>query len=167
MRTRVGVATCGVILLAGCAAGPNPVTDAAAEEAAIRARSVATVEAENAMDFDRVVTFFEENAAFQMANAPEIRGRAAIRKLYDDFQAMGVTGIESTIADVQVAASGDLAFERGVNHLRIQTPGGEVTDVGKYLIVWRKTDGVWSIAALAASSDAPPPQPPAAAAPAS
>jgi hypothetical protein len=38
-----------------------------------------------------------------------------------------------------------------------ETPDGPVEDMGKYLVIWRKIDGEWFVAAIAVSSDAPPP----------
>jgi hypothetical protein len=36
---------------------------------------------------------------------------------------------------------------------------GDLLDIGKYLVVWRKVKGEWYVAALSVSSDAPAPVP--------
>jgi hypothetical protein len=53
----------------------------------------------------------------------------------------------------------NLAYETGVNRYTFATPKGDVLDVGKYLLVWKKVAGKWYIAAISASSDAPSPVP--------
>ena len=57
------------------------------------------------------------------------------------------------------SAAGDLAYEYGVNKMVLAGPEGDLLDKGKYLLVWRKTDGEWYIAALCFTSDAPAPVP--------
>ena len=78
---------------------------------------------------------------------------------------MGLVSLQSTTTDVEVAASGDLAVDHGVNNITFNTPQGEVKDTGKYLAVWKKVDGQWKLAAISINSDTPmpgaPPPPPA------
>jgi ketosteroid isomerase-like protein len=69
-----------------------------------------------------------------------------------------VAAFDATITDVKVAASGDLAYETGVNHFVFHRNGDRVPGTGKYLAVWRRPDGgQWRIAALAVTNN--PPQP--------
>jgi ketosteroid isomerase-like protein len=49
-----------------------------------------------------------------------------------------------------------MAYEYGINRFVFDTPDGPMEDMGKYLVVWEKTDGEWYVAAIAVSSDAPP-----------
>jgi len=58
-----------------------------------------------------------------------------------------------------MARSGDLAYETGVNRIVIRTPNGDMLDMGKYLIVWKKINGQWYVAALSFTSDAAAPTP--------
>ena len=58
-------------------------------------------------------------------------------------------------ADVQVAASGDMAVERGTYRFTQDSPRGVTEDVGKYVTVWKKVDGTWQVAMDAANSDRP------------
>jgi ketosteroid isomerase-like protein len=59
----------------------------------------------------------------------------------------------------QMARSGDLAYETGVNCMVFRTPNGDVLAMGKYLIVWKKIDGQWYVATLGFTSDAAAPTP--------
>ena len=38
-------------------------------------------------------------------------------------------------------------------------PEGDLLDMGKYLVVWKKTDGEWFVQALSFTSDTPAPVP--------
>ena len=62
---------------------------------------------------------------------------------------------EGTTTDLFVAASGDMAYEYGINRFIFETPDGPFEDYGKYLAVWTKIDGEWFIAALSFSGDRP------------
>lgn len=41
----------------------------------------------------------------------------------------------------------------------LRTPNGDVLDMGKYLLVWKRIDGEWYAAALSFTSDAAAPVP--------
>jgi uncharacterized protein (TIGR02246 family) len=145
------------LLTSACAAASNPAVDLAAEERAIRERSSEIVTAENAHDYAKALTFYTADAVVQAANFKQAEGHEAIRAMYEEFNKMGYTNLQSTTTKVTVVASGDFAFETGVNHITFPSPKGDFVDVGKYLAVWKKVEGVWFITTLAVSSDAPPP----------
>jgi uncharacterized protein (TIGR02246 family) len=145
------------LLMSACATASNPEVDLAAEERAIRGRSAEIVAAENAHDYTKALTFYTADATVQAANMKQAEGHDAIRALYEEFNKMGYTSLQSTTTKVTVAASGDYAYETGVNHITFPSPKGDFVDVGKYLAVWKKVEGVWFITTLAVSSDAPPP----------
>lgn len=124
--------------------------DIAAE---VRARSKAVVAAEMAFDWATAVTFYASDAIVQPANAPQIQGREAVLELYRTFPKM--IEFEGTSTAIIPAASGDMAYEYGVNRFVFDTPNGQVKDLGKYLLVWTKVDREWFIAALSFSSNTP------------
>jgi uncharacterized protein (TIGR02246 family) len=152
---RAGILSMAFALNA-CAAAPNPAVDLAKEEADVRARSAEIVAAEAAKDVEAAVTFFLDDAIIQVPNEPLLQGRDEVHQLYTRMAALPYTDLSSGAVDVEVAASGDMAFEHGINRLTFPSPEGPWTDVGKYLLVWRKVNGQWRIAALSFSSDAPP-----------
>jgi ketosteroid isomerase-like protein len=124
-------------------------------EAEVRARSEAVVAAEMSGDDEAAVSFFAPDAIVQMANAPQIQGHETLLQLYREV--LGATlEFEGTATRVVPAASGDMAYEYGINRFVFDTPDGPMEDMGKYLVVWEKTDGEWYVAAIAVSSDAPP-----------
>ena len=151
------------ILTLAAASACAPQVDLAAEEEAIRARGEALTALEAQKNADQAITFWADDAFAQPPGAPAAIGKQAIRELYGQF--FGDTtfkGIASTTTRIVVAASGDFGYEHGVNRLTFATPAGEMVDVGKYALIWRKMNGEWMVAGLAFSSDAPPPAMPAA-----
>lgn len=152
-----------VVLLTACA----PRVDLAAETAALRARSEGVIAAEKSQNVDAAVAFYAADAIVLPAGAPLLSGRDAVRGMYTDvFGSGAVKAFESIPTQITVAASGDIGYEYGVNRFTLNTPGGEMLDVGKYLAVWKKVDGEWYAAVLSFNSDAPAPTPVAAATPA-
>ena len=155
--------------LAACAqqAPPAPTVDLAAEEQAIRSQGQQLVARENAKDADGTLSFYADDAVAHMPGMPPINTKEGLRQAYQEFFTnMGLVSLQSTTTDVEVAASGDLAVEHGVNSITFTTPQGEMKDAGKYLAVWKKVDGQWKVAVISINSDtpmpgAPPPPPPA------
>lgn len=141
-----------------CTAQPR--VDVTAEVDSVRARSEAVTAAEAALDREKAMSFWAEDAIYQPVSAPQAQGRDTISQLYKRYlETSGIKVVSSKASQIVVAQSGDLAYEIGVNRYTYGTPKGDVLDVGKYLLVWKKIDGKWYIAAISASSDAPTPAP--------
>lgn len=158
MRVPAAVAISFAAVTASCAAAPQ--VDLEAERAAVHARSEAVVRAESAMNAEAAAAFWAEDAIAQPAGSPQIQGRAAILDLYRQFFSGGMLKeFSGTTSDLHVAASGDLAYEYGVNRMVLAGPDGDLVDNGKYLAVWKKIDGEWYVAALSFTSDTPAPVP--------
>lgn len=145
-----------ILPLTACA----PKVDVAAETAALRARSEAMVAAEQRMSVDDAIALYHADVVVLPAGAPPITGRDAVREMYQGYFGSGmVKGFEASITHLEVAASGDIGYEYGVNRFTLNTPAGEMLDVGKYLAIWRKVDGEWYAAVVAFNSDAAAPTP--------
>ncbi|MEO8908858.1 MAG: DUF4440 domain-containing protein [Gemmatimonadaceae bacterium] len=131
-----------------------------AAESALHQRSQGLQTAETALDAARAITFWAEDAVVQPAGMTAVVGRPAIANLYHEFfTTMGVKELVGTPSHLAMAKSGDLAYEIGVNRIVIRTPGGDLLDMGKYLIVWKVINGQWYVGALSFTSDAPAPTP--------
>ncbi len=144
------------ILLLGACAGPQ--VDIEAETAAIRERGEALVAAESAMDTEASLAFWTPDAIVQGHAMPQMAGHDGLRTVYQGFFA-ALAEFGSTTTHIEVAASGDLAWEYGVNRSVVAAADGNLLDMGKYLAVWRKVDGTWYVAAVAFTSDAAAPGP--------
>lgn len=155
MRFRPGCIPAIALILGACS---PPAVDLDAEQAAIRARGEALVAAESAMDTEAALAFWAPEAIAQGHGMPQAQGREELAAVYTGFfQAVAEFGSTSTRIDV--AASGDMAWEYGINRAVVAGPDGNLLDMGKYLAVWRKIDREWYVVAVAFSSDAPAPAP--------
>lgn len=132
--------------------------DVAAETEAVRAQSEGIVGAEAALDVAGSLAFFAEDAIVQPADAPQIRGHEAIADMYRRFfEGSQLKEFFAKGSHITVSQSGDLAYEHGTNRTVLVGPEGDLVDVGKYLLVWKKIDGEWMVVVLTYSSDAPAP----------
>lgn len=146
-----------VVLAAGCT---GQRVDTAADTVALRARNDGVEAAEAAQNTEAALAFWADSAIVQPAGAPQIQGRDAIRKLYNSFFGSGqLKKFEGAVTDLQVSQGGDLGYGYGVNRMLLAGPKGDLLDVGKYLIVWKKINGQWYIVALSFTSDTPAPAP--------
>ena len=132
--------------------------DIATEEAAVLARSKALAAAEASKNTDASMAFYAEDAINQTPGNPQIQDLATIRKAYDGTWA-SIKSFQGTTSKITVSQSGDLAWEYGNNRVVIGTPNGDLLDIGKYLVVWKKIKGEWYVAAATYSSDGPAPSP--------
>jgi ketosteroid isomerase-like protein len=55
--------------------------------------------------------------------------------------------LEFAPTKIEVASSGDLAYEMGTYSLAYQGDDEQLHDNGKYVVVWKKADGNWKAAA--------------------
>ena len=145
-----------LLVIQACVPAAEPGPTLQELEAEVVARSDAIVAAEMSGDYEAAIAFFVPDPILQTANAPQIQDRAGLMEVYETVLGSALE-FEGTRTDIVLAASGDLAYEYGINRLVFETPDGPLEDMGKYLAVWRKIDGEWFVAALAVSSDQPPP----------
>ena len=145
-----------ILALQACAPAAEPGPTLEDIEAEVRVRSEALVAAEMAGEYQTAVTFFTPDVVVQAANVPQIQGRDPLLEVCETVLAT-TAEFEGTTTDIVPTASGELAYEYGINRFVFETPDGPVEDLGKYLAVWKKIEGEWYVAAIAFSSDAPPP----------
>jgi len=133
----------------------------AKEVAAVQARSKAVTAAEEAQNIPEIMKYWAKDAIVQAADMPQIQGTEAIIKLYhqifDDTARPLKSFTSSSInsPNIMVAQSGDIAFDYGTNKFVWSTANGDMLDMGKYLIVWKKINGEWYVSAISFTSDAP------------
>jgi uncharacterized protein (TIGR02246 family) len=152
----VVVAILAVALIAGCSQAPAPPTDRRkADEAAITAAGVALAQAAEAKDIDKCMSFYVDDPVLFVPGAPAVVGRDALRKVWQQFFNVQALKLETSGLIIDVAGSGDLAFERGsYSNAITDAKGKTTTETGKLVLVWKKqTDGSWKIAADTNASD--------------
>jgi ketosteroid isomerase-like protein len=164
-RLLTGSVAATLLLTVGCisasmsSSSSSPVRRVAAETT-LHQRSDGLQAAEKALDADKAIAFWADDAVVQPAGSPAVTGKAAILNLYHQFfTTMGVKELVGTPSHLTMAQSGDLAYETGVNRIVIGTPGGDLLDIGKYMIVWKNIGGQWYVGALSFTSDAAAPTP--------
>ena len=147
----------GIAMVTAISCGTAQV-DVTAETEAVRARSDGLLGAEGALDVEGSLAFYAEDAIVQPASAPQFRGHDAIAESYRQFfEDSQLKEFNLKGSHISVSQSGDLAYEYGVNRAVHAGPEGDLVDIGKYLLVWKKIDGEWLVVVLSFSSDAPVP----------
>jgi uncharacterized protein (TIGR02246 family) len=119
----------------------------AAAEAAIRTASAAWSQAATAKDLDKAVSFYADDAVILPDKAPVVRGQENIRKNWAPLLALPGPGLSWKTGSLEVARSGDIAYETGVYVFITTDKKGKSTDTkGKYVVVWKKqNDGSWKV----------------------
>jgi uncharacterized protein (TIGR02246 family) len=119
-----------------------------ADEAAIRAASAEWSKAAQAKDLDKSMSYYAEDSIYLSDRGAMVKGRNSIRMVWKEMLAEPGAGLTFTATSVEVARSGDLAYEYGTYDLVTEEKKGKPTDEkGKYLVVWKKQpDSSWKAA---------------------
>jgi uncharacterized protein (TIGR02246 family) len=132
------------IALIGC--NSTPKVDTVAEAEAIRnIENQWTVALQN-KDIDKVMSLYSPEGVVMKPNNSIYVGLQSIRKLYEsDFADTTVlwNTTSTTIDIIEVSASGDIAYARGINRGKMKTPTGIVEDPAKWIDIYKKIDGQW------------------------
>jgi len=150
------------LALAACAQQPAPAPSAppdtrAADEATLRALIKDWSAAAQAKDAAKFVSLYADDAVVMMAGAPDIEGLAAIREGIPAMMQDPAFALSFEADRVEVARSGDLAFETGSYSMTMTGPDKKpASEKGHYVVVWRKgADGAWKVVVDAPLSDPP------------
>jgi uncharacterized protein (TIGR02246 family) len=134
----------------------------AADDAAIRAASIEWSKAAQAKDVNKAVSFYADDAMVFADKGPLEKGKDNIRADWDQMLALPGPGLTFATTGVDVARSGDMAYEYGAYDFATADKKGSIIDAkGKYVVVWKKqADGSWKVAVDIDNHDAAPaPQP--------
>ena len=134
----------------------EPAVDAAAIEQEIRDRVEAWERAANESP-EAFASFYAEDGVLMAPNAPPATGPAQIAEsMAPMFGA--VENITFEPIQIDIAASGDLAVERGRYSLTgTMQDGSTFEDEGSYLVAWENRDGQWMVTNDIFNSDRPAP----------
>ncbi len=132
-------------------------TDAtAAADREIRAVISAWLTAVARKDTAAIAGFYTPDGRFMVPNAPIAQGRTAVAALWGHLLSLPGVTLSFGPTHIEAAASGDLAFEIGTYALGFDRAGAaRVEDRGKYVVAWKRIDGVWQAAADILNSDLP------------
>jgi uncharacterized protein (TIGR02246 family) len=120
----------------------------AADEAAIRAASTAWSQAAQAKDLDKAVSLYTDDAIAFQDKGPMTKGKENLREGWKTMLALPGPGLSFAPTVVEVAKSGDMAYEYGLYDMVTTDKKGKTNDEkGKYVTVWKKQgDGSWKVA---------------------
>lgn len=140
-----------LLLAPGARAGGDA---AEAEEVErIRQLGIHWVSAVAAKDLDAIVDLYAPDGRFMPPNDPGVEGRRAIRKAWKMLlEIPGMVLIFKPVS-IEVSEAADMASDIGTYTLSFDGPDGRQEDRGKYLVVWKKVDGAWKVAADMFNSD--------------
>ncbi|MEO6113578.1 MAG: DUF4440 domain-containing protein [Sphingomicrobium sp.] len=156
------VLVCSAALLAGCTESSDAQRDQAAElkSAANDAQAIRTANARwlqliSNKDAAGIGQLYAEDGVALPQNEKAAVGREAIGQWW--ARQMQTPGYDLTFGTDQLvfSTSGDMALDRGWYRFSAQSPKGSINDTGKYVVVWRKIDGEWKVAADIFNTDLP------------
>jgi len=139
IATRIALVAMGLIAVVASASGPTTI-DTAADEAALRAADQTFMRAYWKGDLETVVALYAEDAVLMPADAPEAKGRDAIRKYYAADIASLKSGEADMILESTQGVSGNLGWSSGRTKY---TAANGATSTGKFMSVSRKINGKW------------------------
>lgn len=148
-RKMILVAAASAALAAGCAqkAPEEPAVDLAAEAQAVRDRSAAWLQMAQAKDAAGVANDMYTANAVSMFDGEIHKGSAELQaNMEADIAASPDASFSWSTTDVQVAGSGDLAYELGSFTFDPDGAGEKPAVTGEFVTVWTKADGTWRAA---------------------
>lgn len=145
-----------VSLIAVAACTPKA-PDTTADEAALKADPGAWFEQFNAGNADAVANLYAEDGVVLAPGAPAVVGRDAIREfIKSDIEKTKAAGLTFKLGDVTgVGVSGDLGWLTGT--FSVTDASENAVDVGKFVSVYRRTNGKWALIRDTWNSDKAPP----------
>lgn len=152
------IATISALVLSGCAV-TAPQVDTAADKAAIEKAYPAWVDSLNDKDIETWASFLAPNAQFQPPNVPALTTHEEIINFYKALFEDPRFALDCEQQQVEVAASGEMAWSRGICEGVLTGQDGEEERLKtKWLKVWQKQpDGEWKNLVNMWNSDLPLP----------
>lgn len=153
--------TAATFAAAACSMRSAPKDSRASDEAAIRASSKAWSDSTEAKDLDKAMSFYADNAVQMTDQGPLISDKTTLRAGWQKMFSLPGPGLSFQTSGVDVAKSGDIAYEYGTFDFAVADTSGAVNDQkGKYVVIWTKqADSTWKAAVDTNNTDAPPPAP--------
>ena len=112
---------------------------------AITANNELFVRALEQGDVAAIITLYTSDACLLPPNQPMLSGTEAIRNFWQGMLLLNIK--QPRLETVEVAEQrDDLACEIGRYSFTVPLPDGQsVTDIGKYLVVWKREGGAWRL----------------------
>ena len=124
--------------------GPALADDRKHELDALTAQWVAAFKAN---DFAAIEALMAPDSLLLAPGAPPVQGAKAVADMWKTWGALPNVAIDFGGTYSEVAASGELAYDYGAYTFAFDSEEGPFSENGKYIVVWKKIDGAWKIAA--------------------
>ncbi len=133
-----------VLLMAGCMQAPQTDLDG------LKATIDVSQSAFEARDPAAIAAIYAEDGAVMSPNSETVTGQAAIEDFWREVLASGIDlGVAKT---TNLYAHGDAGYEVGT--YAVTEPDGAI-DEGKYVRIWRHSDGKWQLQHVTWNSNLP------------
>lgn len=144
-------------ILFGCIKAPN--VNIKAEEDAIRKLEADWAVLNQKRDIAKVMEMYAPDAIIMAPGQIVATSLETIRKqfesMFSDTSILWDT-FSWTSEKVELSTSGDLAYIKGSNSMRMKTPNGIIEEADKGVDIWRKIDGKWKAILTIWNSNKPP-----------
>ncbi len=135
------VSTLSLALLALACERPPAVSTLEETRAAIEAQNAKFSEALRAGDAAAIAALYTEDGRVLPPNGPAASGRGALAAFWGGVIGAGIA--DATLTTEEVSFAGDLAAE--VGRATLTARDGSVADEVKYIVLWKRVDGVWRL----------------------
>ena len=105
------------------------------------------VAAFKAKDYATIESLMAPDSLLLAPGNPPIQGAEAVVETWKAWGALPNVEITFGAKRVEAAASGDLAYDYGAYTFAFDSDKGPFAEEGKYIVVWKKIDGAWKVAA--------------------
>jgi len=137
--TSINVTAFALLLIAGASLSIAQKANPDDDEQAIRKLDKEWSAAAQTKDVDKTVSFYSDDASALPFNAPIATGKDQIRQVWAHLTSLPGFALTFGPTKIEVAKSGDLAYDVGTFELKTNDAQGNVnTEVGKYVVVWKK-----------------------------
>jgi uncharacterized protein (TIGR02246 family) len=116
------------------------------------------VEAVRKKQIGAIVDLYAKDAVIMPPNAVSARGSEAIRQSWEMLLQLPDVSFAFEPTTIRTAEATDMAYEIGTYDLSFERTQGGAEDIGKYVLVWTKEDGVWKVVLDIFNSNLPMPQ---------
>jgi uncharacterized protein (TIGR02246 family) len=149
MNSRMKFGLLALLVLAGMGVSFAQKSAGSADEQAIRKLDKEWSAATQSKDAGRILSYYAEDASAFPFNAPIATGKEQIQKLWAGLMSMPGFSLSFAPTKIEVAKSGDLAYDVGTFELKFNDANGNLTtEIGKYVVVWKKQpDKQWKVVA--------------------
>jgi ketosteroid isomerase-like protein len=103
-------------------------------------------------NLEGLVGRFTSNGTLKLPDAPVVKGHEALRNNYSGVIQLEDFSIQLNPYYIEISESGDMAYALADFQVAFTTPVGPFSDQGTTLMVFKRVDGEWKIAAENLSS---------------